>query len=242
VIPLIVALLLGVAGVAAIAASELLARRLAPRYVLGRTLSAAREVSIEQAHEMAVAGESRFVRVHGRLSSEEEFPDEHDRPLVYRRKRLEIRQPDGRWQVAASETEGVPFGVETRSSFIRVDGDQLGAGLIVVPRQSEGQAADLPADLAATVEPGAEARLVVEQVSAVEHAYVAGVPTADGDGQVRMSSGANRPLILTTLEIDAAMRLLGGDQRGIALGLSGLFALGIILLIVAALTFVLAFI
>jgi hypothetical protein len=239
--PLIVPLLLGVGGVAAIAASELLARRLAPRYVLGRTLSAAREVSIEQAHEMAVAGRSRFVRVHGRLSSEEEFPDEHDRPLVYRRKRLEIRQPDGRWQVAASETEGVPFGVESRSSFIRVDGDQLGAGLIVVPRHSEGRAADLPADLAATVQPGAEARLVVEQVSAVEHAYVAGVPLADGDGQVRMSSGDNRPLILTTLEIDAAMRLLGGGQRGIAIGLSGLFALGIVLLIGAAVTLVLAF-
>ncbi len=239
--PVIVALLLGVAGVAAIATSELLARRLAPRYVLGRTLSAARDVSIEQAREMAIAGKGRFVRVHGRLSSEEEFPDEHDRPLVYRRKRLEIRQPDGRWQVVANETEGVPFGVESRSSFIGVDGDQLGAGLIVVPRQSEGHAADLPADLAATIDPGAEARLVIEQVSAVEHAYVAGVPRADSDGQVRMSSGDKRPLILTTLEIDAAMRLLGGGQRGIAIGLSGLFALGIVLLIGAAVTLVLAF-
>lgn len=240
--PVIVPLLLGVVGVAAIAASELLARRLAPRYVLGRTLAAAREVSIEQAREMAVAGKGRFVRVHGRLSSEEEFPDEHDRPLVYRRKRLEVRQPNGRWYVAASETEGVPFGVESRSSFIAVDGDQLGAGLIVVPRQSEGLAADLPADLAATVEPGAEARLVVEQVSAVEHAYVAGVPRADADGQVRMSSGDNRPLILTTLEIDAAMRLLGGGRRGVALGLSGLFGVGIVLLIGAALAFVLTLI
>jgi hypothetical protein len=237
----ILPLVLGIAGISAIVASELLARRLAPRYVLGRTLAAARDVSIEQARDLALAGKGRFVRVHGRVSSEEEFPDEHDRPLVYRRKRLEIRQPDGRWQVAASETEGVPFGLESRSSFIGVDADQLGAGLIVVPRQAEGRAADLPADLAATVEPGAEARLVVEQVSAVEHAYVAGMPRSDGDGQVRMSSSDNRPLILTTLEIDAAMRLLGGGQRGMALGLSGLFGLGIVLLIGAAVTLVLAF-
>lgn len=223
---MILAVALVLSGFVAIAASELLARRLAPRYVLGRTLAGARNVSIDEARAMALAGDARYVRVHGRITSDEEFPDEQERPLVYRRKRVELRRPDGSWRIGASETEGVPFGVESRASFVAVDAAAIGAGLVVVPRQADGSAADLPAELATDAEPGTAARLVVEQVSAVEHAYVAGVPRATADGLVTMSASRNRPLILTTLEIDDAMRLLGGGQRPRAFALSGVLIIG----------------
>jgi hypothetical protein len=227
---------LALLGVALIVAAEIVARRLAPRYVMGRTLAAARDVSIEEALELANSGRSRYVRIHGRISSDEEFPDEHDRPLVYRRKRVEVRQPDGQWQAVAAETEGVPFGVEARSSFISVDNAALGDGLVVVPRHADGVAADLPPDIVAAIDPALPARLIIEQVSAVEHAFVAGVPRAGRDGQLEMSSGNNRPLILTTLDIDAAMRLLGRGQRAFALAMAGSVGLGIVLLAAAALT------
>lgn len=227
---------LGALGVAVIAGAEMVARRLAPRYVMGRTLAAARDVSIEDALELARAGRQRYVRIHGRISSDEEFPDEHDRPLVYRRKRVEVRQPDGRWQAITAETEGVPFGVEVRSSFIGVDSAALGVGLVVLPRHADGVAADLPPDVVAAIDPALPARLVIEQVSAVEHAFVAGVPRAGRDGQLEMSSGNNRPLILTTLEIDAAMRLLGDGQRVFAFVTAASIVLGIVLLAAAALT------
>jgi hypothetical protein len=46
----------------------------------------------------------------------------------------------------------------------------------------------------------------------VEHATVAGVPTIDPtSGEVRMTAGLGRPLIVTTLERDEAMRVLVGD-------------------------------
>ena len=49
-------------------------------------------------------------------------------------------------------------------------------------------------------------------MSSVEHAIVAGVPAIDpADGTVRMTAGLGRPLILTTLERDEAMRVLAGD-------------------------------
>ena len=52
----------------------------------------------------------------------------------------------------------------------------------------------------------------IEQVSSVEHATVAGVPTLDPEtGSVRMTAGLGRPLILTTLERDEAMRVLAAD-------------------------------
>ena len=233
---MIAGLALALLGVIAIAAAEVIARRSPPQRI-GRTLAAARDVSIDEALRIAEAGEQRYVRVHGRISSDEEFPDEHDRPLVYRRKRIDLQQPNGRWQVATPATEGVPFGVESRDSFIAVDSAQLGPGLIVVTRQSEGVAADLPPEAAPATptDPQTPARLVVEQVSAVEHATVAGVPIRGPDARPAMSSGLGRPLILTTLELPEALRLLGTGRRLAALLSAVLIVVGVMLIGVGAL-------
>ena len=59
------------------------------RYRVGRLLAAAPLVEIDEASEMA-AGRPRYVRVSGRITSDEEFPDENDRPLVFRRKRIDV--------------------------------------------------------------------------------------------------------------------------------------------------------
>ena len=120
-------LLLALAGVAAIVAAEVIARR-SPAQRIGRTLAAARNVAIDEALRIAQAGEPRYVLVHGRISSAEEFPDENDRPLVYRRRRIDLRDADGRWQVASPAVEGVPFGVESRDDYIAVDSAQLERG------------------------------------------------------------------------------------------------------------------
>jgi hypothetical protein len=218
-------------GVAAIAVAELMARR-SPAQRVGRTLAAARDVSIDEAVRIAEAGEPRYVRVHGRISSDEEFPDELDRPLVFRRKRIDLRAPNGGWQSSIPAVEGVPFGVESRDSFIAVDSSQLGTGLVVVPRQADGVVADLPPDIAPAepTDPQTPARLVVEQVSAVEHASVAGVPLLGSDGKPAMSSGLGRPLILTTLELPEALRLLGTGRRLAALLSAILIVMGILLI------------
>ena len=55
--------------------------------------------------------------------------------------------------------------------------------------------------------------MVIEQVSAVEHANVAGVVSVDGSGEAILTSGRGRPLIVTTLDIPAAMRLLAAGRR-----------------------------
>ena len=229
-------LLLALAGIASIVVAEVIARR-SPAQRIGRTLAAARDVSLDEALRIAHAGEPRYVLVHGRISSEEEFPDENDRPLVYRRRRIDLRDAKGRWQAANPAVEGVPFGLESRDSFIAVDSAQLGAGLIVVPREAVGVVADLPGDIApaAPTDPQTPARLVVEQVSAVEHASVAGVPSQLADGKPAMSSGLGRPLILTTLEIPEALRLLGTGRRATAVLTAVLVVVGVMLIGVGAL-------
>ena len=54
----------------------------------------------------------------------------------------------------------------------------------------------------------------MDQISSVEHAIVLGVPGRDEDGEPRLSAGLGRPLVLTTLETDEAMRLLTEGRSG----------------------------
>ena len=111
---------------------------------------------------------------------------------------------------------------------VEIDAEVLGDGLIVVPRESEGVAADLTADAVSGARPEFPAdtpvRLRVEQVSAVDHATAAGVPRRGADGSVVLGPGLGRPLLLTPLEQDEAMRVLAGDRRSELLVAAGLLA------------------
>jgi hypothetical protein len=236
-----------VAGFLCLAGTALLLRSLGSRYRVGRLIAAAPEITIEEArdratHAPAVSG---YVRLAGRISSDEEFPDENDRPLVYRRKRLEVAAGDGQWRVISDEREAVPFGIEARSSFIAVDETAIEHGLVAVPREAAGTVGELPSDVQADFQdeltglaPETPARLVIEQLSAVEHATVCGVPIMRGT-EPALSAGHGRPLIVTTLAPEEAMRLLAASHRGRVQAAAGLLALGI-LLAVAALVSVLA--
>ena len=228
-------LALAAAGMACLLISALLLRSLGPGYRVGRLLAATPQTSIDEAISLAQAGTVAYVRVAGRITSDEEFPDDQDRPLVFRRTRIQVADSGG-WRVVLDDREAVPFGVESRSAYIAVDQAELGIGLVVIPRQADGVVADLPADLAAALpadlDPATPARLIVDQLSAVEHATVCGVPVADGQNAI-LRSGGGRPLIATSLEPAAAMRVLAGQNRGRVLLAAGLLLLGLAALAIA---------
>jgi hypothetical protein len=235
--------ILFLAALACVFVAALLLRSLGSRYRVGRLLAATPEVAIDEAVSLASRSRPTYVRVTGRISSDEEFPDENDRPLVFRRKRLQValattrlgarRESD--WRTVADEREAVPFGVETRSAFIAVDDAAIDYGLVAIPRESTGRLSDLPADVASDAEsslpPDTAARLLIEQLSAVEHATACGVPTMR-DGVPVLTSGLGRPLIITTLDAPAAMRLLAAGARRRVLASAGLLmaaaALGVL--------------
>ena len=204
-----------VGAVACLLIAFLLLRSLGIRYRVGRLLAVAPAAEIDAARELATR-KPKYVRLSGRISSDEEFPDENDRPLVFRRKRIEIAGADGKWRTIADEREAVPFGLETRDAFMAVDGAVIGDGLVAIPRESTGKLSDLPAELLEGVAdppgPDTPARLIIEQLSAVEHATVCGTPVLR-DGQPMITAGLGRPLVITTLEPAAAMRLLAAGQR-----------------------------
>lgn len=208
-------ILLAAAGLLALGVATLILRSFGPGYRVGRLLAAAPRVTVAEARRIAEAGEPRYVRVDGRIDSDAEFEDADHKPLVLRRTTLEWRQGDsGAWTPFESSLEAVPFVVREGLDDIAVDGGAIAEGLVVVRRESLGRAADLGDRVPEGISPDARARLRIEQVSSVEHATVAGVPARATDGGLSIGPGLGRPLILTTLEGDEAMRVLAGGATG----------------------------
>ena len=222
-------------GVAALALAAGLLRSFGTRYRVGRLLAAVPRVTIADAIELARHGEPRYIRVDGRIDAAEEFEDADHRPLVFRRTRLQARS--GReWTTFEDGREVVRFEVREGLDAIGVDGDALGDGLVVVPRESIGTAADLGDRAPAGLAPDTPVRALIEQVSSVEHAAVLGVPVLDDGGAPGLTAGLGRPLILTTLEQSEAMRILthGGAGRARVAGLSFVIGLGLLAAAVVA--------
>ena len=206
-------LILVIASLIAMAAGVITLRSFGPRYRVGRLLATTPRVSVADALAIARDGPARYVRVDGRIDAEDEFEDAEHRPLVFRRTRLEARSGD-RWSAFEDSLESVEFQVREGLDGIGVDATSLEVGLIVVPRHSVGVAGDVTGRAPSGIDPATPVRAIIEQISSVEHAIVLGVPvspSADG-GSVRLTAGLGRPLVVTTLEPDEAMRILAGGS------------------------------
>ena len=209
-------LLLLTAGLVALGAAAVILRSFGPGYRVGRLLAVAPRVSVAEAVHLAEAGTPGYVRIDGRIDSDAEFEDADHQPLVLRRTTIEWRPAGsaGPWTTFDVGVEVVPFVIREGLDEISVDTAAIADGLITTPRERVGRARDLPELPAAGVNPDAEVRMTVEQVSTVEHGTVLGVPTRTSGGGFAIGSGLGRPLILSTLDDDESMRVLTGGATG----------------------------
>ena len=217
------------AGLISFGAAFLLLRTFGTRFRIGRLLASAPSVTVAEARGIAERGERKYVQVRGRIDAEEPFEDADHRPLVFRRTRVEANVETG-WRPFEDDRQSVPFEVREGGAAIRIDDAKLADGLVVVPRISEGVAADLADRAPADVPPASPVRVTIEQLSSVEHAVVVGLPVTV-DGEALMTAGLDRPLILTTLERAEAMRLLGGGGKTKARAVAALIGIGLALVI-----------
>jgi hypothetical protein len=241
--------LLGAVGVVALGVAVAILRSFGPRYRVGRLLAVVPQVPIAEAVRIATAGQERYVRVDGRIDSDEEFEDEHHRPLVLRRTTFEWHPAAGegghggddrRWRpLGGPSLELAPFVIREGLDEIGIDATGLAEGLVVIPRISEGKVGDVGDRAPSDVDPTGDARMTVEQVSSVEHATILGVPRLDPDGTARIGPGMGRPLILTVLERDEAMRVLTGGAMGRSRLAIASLATGAALLLAAVLWWIL---
>lgn len=230
-------LLLAAAGVVAFGIALAILRSFGPGYRVGRLLAVVPRVTVAEAVRLADEGRPAYVRIDGRIDSDDEFEDADHRPLVLRRTTVQWRPAGsgGRWTTFDRQLESVAFVVREGLDEIAVDGASITDGLIVVPREHVGLARDLETPSTSGIDPDAPVRLQVEQVSTVEHAVVLGTPGRAADGRITMRAGLGRPLILTTLEDDEAMRTLTGGATGRSRLAVACLAAGAILIGVAAL-------
>ena len=219
-----------VAGIVALAVGFLIRPTLGPRYRVGPLLAATRQVSVAEAIALA-EGPARYVQVAGRVDSETDFEDDAHRPLVFRRTRLQVRSGSG-WKNLDDHRERVPFQVREGLDSIAIDDDALDEGLVVVVRESEGNAGDVPDRVPEGTDPSTPVRLQIEQVSSVEHAIVVGVPTLDDTGLPRMSAGLGRPLILATMDRADAMRVLAEGRPSQPIIVAATMGAGVLLVVV----------
>jgi hypothetical protein len=245
-------LLLAAVGVVALVAAGLILRTFGSRYRVARLLATTPQVSIAEANALARSGRRAYVRVDGRIDSDEDFEGPNHTPLVLRRARFE-RRSGGRWRTFEDQRQVVPFRINEGLDTIAVDIEALDSGLVVVPRESVGTAADIADRVPEGTAPDVPVRVRIDQLSSVEHAIVLGVPVAlaagaatgpdatpdsaatDGRPTTTLTATRSRPLVLTVLEPDEAMRVIAGDGRGRTRLAGGLIAVAAVLVAGAAL-------
>jgi len=208
----VIPLSLVVVGALVLGAGWMLMRRLGPEARIGRILAVTPRVPVAEAREIAARRANRYVGVFGRVDAEEPFEDDAQRPLVLRRTRLELRS-GSRWDAFEDQREVVPFEISEGMDRIAVDGEGLDTGLVVVQRESVGVAADLADRAPDGTPPETSARLRIELLTAVDHALVLGVPVLDPARGPMLRAGLGRPLVLTNLEKEEAMRLLAHGRQ-----------------------------
>lgn len=222
-------LLVLVGAAVALAAGMATLRSLGPGYRIGRLLATVRPVAVAEAIAMAEGStQRRYVAIHGRIDSEDPFEDIHQRPLVLRRTRIEVRT-GGRWQRVEDSIEVVPFELNEGLDSIGVDTAALGDGLVVMPRISEGRVADLGDRVPVGFAREAPARATIDQVSSIDHATVIGWPELGDGGRPVMTAGGGGPLVLSALEPDEAMRVLAHGERLRPRAAAVLLAIGVAL-------------
>jgi hypothetical protein len=214
-------------GLAALAVGVAILRSFGPNYRVGRLLAVTPVVTVAEARSLA-SGPPRYVAVRGRIDAEDAFDDEAQRPLVLRRTRIQTGSGT-RWTTLDERREAIDFSIREGLDGIAVDHASLDGGLIVMPRESIGTVADAADRVPAGMAPSTPIRLRIDLVSAVEHAVVAGVPSlGPTTGEPWMTAGLGRPLILTTLDRDEAMRILASDGPRRPLAAAIAFAIGLV--------------
>jgi hypothetical protein len=232
---------LGAAAAGAVLASAglLAIRSSGARMGLARRFAGAQGYHVADVLRGAAPG--RAVRVAGRIRCREPIRTSGGERLVLLHRDVEVRVPGAGWLPVQRLREARPFDLWDHAGAVRVAPDLVAEPLVVIPDRWQGRPEELPAELAAAVREiaarlGAEpdaARAETRRVSVVDRLELLADVGHDGHG-----AAALRPprggLVVSNLELDAAMRLLGGPRRRRVLAGSAAVAIGLLLVTIGA--------
>ncbi|MDP9250954.1 MAG: hypothetical protein M3O78_06265 [Chloroflexota bacterium] len=220
-------------GAVAAAAGWLAIRHAGARPSLARRLAGAREVRVGKLHDITVMRSlpSRPVRVVGRVRCSDPIVTPQGDRLVAFHRDVEIELPGSGWRSIERLRETRSFDLWDHDGWLTVDAGEAAEPLVVLPHVWEGSADALDtgyqaavARLAASLPSPPMARSVTRMLSVVDRLLVLAELHGAEEGRLELVPPRGG-YIISALDLDAAMRILGGGRP--ALLLAGMAGVGV---------------
>lgn len=224
------------AGVLLLGAGLLLVRRSGARPTMGRRLAGARQLRVGELLDLGPADPlpARPVRVLGRIRCADPIVTSQDDRLVAFHRDVEVVTPDGAWRSIERLRETRSFELWDHDGSLTVDPAQAAEPLIVLPHVWSGLADELEASYGPALERVTQergrptaARATTRMVSIVDRLLLLAFVRRDAEGRIGLAPPPGGYL-LSSLELDDAMRLLGGPHPRLLLAGSAMAWLSVV--------------
>src|SRR5439155_5487531 len=235
-------------GAVLLASGALWLRAIGAQMGLGRRLAGAREITVGDAAGLTQAP-SRPLRVTGRIRCPDPLVAPDGERLVAYHRDVDVRSPKGAWRTIERLRETRSFELWDHAGSMVVDPALAAEPLVTIPLVWEGRpdelGGELPSGLArvgAEEGPPGAARAVTRTIAEGGRLLVLAQVRVTGVGGARLEPPPGG-FVISALELDAAMRLLGGPhRRQLAVAIAVLAVGGLLLVggVVASLASVLA--
>ena len=201
---------------------------------IARRLAGAREMRVGDLID-APALPSRAVRVSGRIRCPDPIETSRDERLVALHRDVQVRPPGGGWRSIERIRETRGFELWDHDGSLPLDPADAAEPLVAIPHVWRGTTSALqdPSHRSAIERLGAQdgaewpAQSVTRMISVVDRLLVLAEVDRDADGAPRLRPPAGG-YVISTLELDDAMRLLGGRRRELLLLGAGMMLLGVV--------------
>jgi len=207
-------------GVVLLTGGLVLVRSSGARPGLARRLAGARQVGVGELLDLTPADPlpRRPVRVVGRIRCAEPIITGQDDRLVAFHRDVEVALPRGGWRSIERLRETRSFELWDHDGSLTVDPAAAAEPLVVLPHVWTGAANELDesyapalARLAAEQDLPQDARATTRMVSVIDRLLVLATVRRNAGGHVELAPPPGG-YIVSSLELDDAMRLLGGPQ------------------------------
>ena len=240
--PLLPAALLLLAVLAA-AGGAVAIRRSGAEQAIARRLAGARQVRLSELFSMTDLP-ARPVRIAGRIRCPDPMVNARGERLVARHRDVQVQRGGRGWRSIERIRESRGFELWDHGGSLPVDPAQAAEPLVVIPHVWHGSTIELedPQHLAAVDRLGGgpmPARSITRTVSVVERLLLLASVVRDEAGAIWLRPPPGG-YVISTLELDDAMRLLGGPHRRVLLTGYGLLGLGLLSAVAAAILYAFA--